>query len=85
MRDGEKNYPDWIELHNPNNTALDLTGYYLSDNPALPKLLSQFREDMGGIGRQVGLGLFQFVQHQFEMIGMRTGGQLFLNFGIEGD
>jgi hypothetical protein len=36
LRDGDKNYPDWIELYNPNNTTLDLTGYYLSDNPALP-------------------------------------------------
>jgi hypothetical protein len=36
LRDGDKNYPDWVELHNPNNTAFDLSGYYLSDNPALP-------------------------------------------------
>jgi hypothetical protein len=34
LQDGNNNYSDWIELHNPNNTPLDLSGYYLSDDPA---------------------------------------------------
>ena len=25
-------FDDWIELHNNTNTAIDLTGYYLSDD-----------------------------------------------------
>jgi hypothetical protein len=29
-------YPDWIELYNPDAQAIDLTGYGLSDNPASP-------------------------------------------------
>jgi len=28
-----EDYPDWIELHNPGVTAVNLDGYYLSDNP----------------------------------------------------
>jgi hypothetical protein len=36
QRDGYRNPEDWIELHNPNDTPLDLTGYGLSDNPILP-------------------------------------------------
>lgn len=27
-------YEDWIELHNNNNFAVDLSGFYLTDNPA---------------------------------------------------
>lgn len=32
MRDGYGDAPDWVELHNPNDTPADLTGYALSDN-----------------------------------------------------
>ncbi|MDG1071405.1 MAG: lamin tail domain-containing protein [Akkermansiaceae bacterium] len=28
-----EDYPDWIELHNPGATAVNLDGYFLSDNP----------------------------------------------------
>ena len=28
-----EDYPDWIELHNPEATDVSLDGYYLSDNP----------------------------------------------------
>jgi hypothetical protein len=36
LRDGDREAPDWIELHNPNNDPLDLTGYGLSDDPSAP-------------------------------------------------
>jgi hypothetical protein len=29
-------YPDWLELYNPGNTAVDLTGWTLSDSPGDP-------------------------------------------------
>src|SRR6185369_5752649 len=35
-RDGNKSFPDWIELHNPNNATVNLTGCGLSDDPAMP-------------------------------------------------
>lgn len=34
LDDGNGNASDWIELHNPNNTTLDIGGCYLSDDPA---------------------------------------------------
>jgi hypothetical protein len=36
LRDGYGKEPDWIEIHNPNNHPLNLTGYGLSDNPSRP-------------------------------------------------
>ena len=36
LADGFGHYPDWIEIHNPAGTPQDLTGWYLTDNPAKP-------------------------------------------------
>ncbi len=36
LEDGYGEAPDWIELRNPANTAVDMAGYGLSDNPAAP-------------------------------------------------
>lgn len=36
LRDGFGNASDWIELRNPNNQSIDISGYGLSDNPAAP-------------------------------------------------
>lgn len=36
LKDGYGDAPDWIELRNPANTPVDLTGWGLSDNPAQP-------------------------------------------------
>lgn len=33
FRDGFKDAPDWIEIHNPNADPLDVSGYGLSDDP----------------------------------------------------
>jgi hypothetical protein len=32
LADGDGDFSDWIEIHNPDATALDLTGYYLTDD-----------------------------------------------------
>jgi hypothetical protein len=34
--DPRGNYLEWVEIYNPGNQAVDLTGYYLSDDPANP-------------------------------------------------
>lgn len=34
LTDGNQNTSDWIEIHNPDATTLDLSGYRLSDDPA---------------------------------------------------
>ena len=36
LRDGRGDSSDWVELHNPNNASLDMTGYGLSDRADLP-------------------------------------------------
>lgn len=36
LEDGYRQEPDWIELHNPNATPLDLSGHGLSDTTDLP-------------------------------------------------
>lgn len=36
LEDGFGSRPDWIEIHNPNNTAASLSGWTLTDNPAQP-------------------------------------------------
>lgn len=36
LRDGRGDSPDWIELHNPRGTAIDLAGCGLSDDPSEP-------------------------------------------------
>ena len=33
LSDEDGDYSDWIELHNPASEAIDLSGWYLSDNP----------------------------------------------------
>ena len=37
LQDEDGDRPDWIELFNPNTTTIDLSGWALSDDPALPK------------------------------------------------
>lgn len=32
LADDEGNYPDWIELHNPTDKAINLKGYSLTDD-----------------------------------------------------
>jgi len=34
--DPQGQYDDWIELHNPTDTPVDVAGMYLTDNPAVP-------------------------------------------------
>ena len=36
LKDGYGNSPDWVELRNPGNAPVDLTGWGLSDSPAVP-------------------------------------------------
>src|ERR1041385_2855349 len=34
LADEDGQFPDWIEIQNPNATPLNLAGYFLTDNPA---------------------------------------------------
>ncbi len=35
LADDDSNYSDWIELHNPGTSDLNLSGWYLTDNPGI--------------------------------------------------
>src|SRR5687767_9501321 len=35
VRDGDGDTPDWIEIHNSGDTAVNLVGWHLTDDPAL--------------------------------------------------
>ena len=37
VADEDGDYPDWIEIHNPNPTAIDLAGHSLTDDPSEPR------------------------------------------------
>lgn len=37
LADATGEYSDWIELYNPTNATVDLSGYYLTDKPSNPK------------------------------------------------
>ncbi len=37
LTDGDGDFPDWIELHNSGSAAVNLTGWHLTDDDALPK------------------------------------------------
>src|SRR5687767_5326251 len=34
LQDSDGEFSDWIEIHNPNTTAVNLGGYHLTDDPA---------------------------------------------------
>ena len=34
LPDGDGNYEDWVEIHNPTSSPIDLGGWYLSDDPS---------------------------------------------------
>ncbi|CAN5336996.1 hypothetical protein BH23VER1_BH23VER1_02640 [soil metagenome] len=36
LADEDGDRPDWIELHNPGSGSVDLTGWFLTDNPSIP-------------------------------------------------
>ncbi len=36
IKDNFNKYEDWIEIYNPNNFSITLTGYKLTDNPLIP-------------------------------------------------
>ncbi|NIP92537.1 MAG: lamin tail domain-containing protein, partial [Akkermansiaceae bacterium] len=36
LLDGDRTASDWIEIHNPNDSPLDLGGHFLTDDAANP-------------------------------------------------
>ena len=74
LADVDGAFSDWIEIHNPGTTAIDLTGGWLSDDPLLP-LKWQFPQGT------VPAGGFLLVWAS-DKNGVLAGGQLHTNFKI---
>jgi len=47
LRDGDGVYSDWIEIYNPTGAAIDLAGWYLTDDKTDPDNRWQFPSDPG--------------------------------------
>lgn len=67
-------YSDWIEIHNAGAATVDLTGYYLTDDPALPE---KWRFPSGTIAPQ-GFLLVWATDRNL----VTAGGQLHANFKL---
>ena len=79
LKDGNNNSADWIELHNPNNTSVDLTGYALSDDPATPTRW------MFPAGVTIAPHGFLIVFADSANSSFDPGGYLHANFGLSKD
>ncbi len=44
LADPQGSFDDWIELYNPGDRVVDLTGMYLTDDPAVPR---KWRRNLG--------------------------------------
>ncbi|NIP97804.1 MAG: lamin tail domain-containing protein, partial [Akkermansiaceae bacterium] len=72
-RDGE--FSDWLELHNPTGAAVNLDGYYLTDNDGN---LTKWRVPAVDLGPGAYLVVFASGKD-------RTGGELHTGFKLGGD
>jgi hypothetical protein len=77
LKDGDNNSADWIELHNPNNTSVDMTGYALSDNLATPT------QWMFPAGITIAPHGYLIVFADSANSSIDSGGKLHANFGLD--
>jgi hypothetical protein len=79
LKDGNNNSADWIELHNPNNTSADLTGYALSDDVTKPT------QWMFPAGVTIAPHGYLIVFADSANTSLDAGGKLHANFGLNKD
>ncbi|MDB4541640.1 lamin tail domain-containing protein [Akkermansiaceae bacterium] len=81
LTDGDGNPSDWIEIHNPDVGVLDLSGYLLSDDPALPAKYSF----PAGTSIAAGQYLVVFASGRVEDHYTDAAGNLHTNFSLSGN
>ena len=81
LTDGDGNTPDWIEIHNPDPTDLDLSGYHLSDDVEIP-LRYTFPAGTSIAG---GGYLVVFASGRVEPDYVDAGGNLHTTFSLGGE
>ena len=57
VADNQGSYSDWVELHNPTDTAIPITGYTLTDDPTAPAKWPPPRHNAGAGRLSSDLGL----------------------------
>ena len=78
--DGDGNTPDWIEIHNPDPSLLDLTGYHLTDDPEIPEKYTF----PAGTTINGGGYLIVFASGQADSSYIDAGGFRHTNFSLDG-
>jgi hypothetical protein len=78
--DGDGNTPDWIEIHNPDPTVLDLSGYHLTDDVEIPNRYTF----PPGTTIPAGGYLVVFASGRLEANYTDAGGSLHTNFSLSG-
>lgn len=77
LADGEGDFPDWLEIENQGSTSLDLSGYFLSDDPST---LSKWQFPTGTV-------ITPAQRYQIVFLSRKTGiaGELHANFRLDSD
>ena len=78
LLDGDGNASDWIEIHNPNPSPIDISGFCLTDDPLIPDKWP-FPE---GTVLEAGEFLVIFASNQPTSSHIDTGGNLHTNFAL---
>jgi len=80
LADGDGNFPDWIEIWNSTQDAIDLGGWYLSDAPEQPD-----RWPLPAVELPAGAYLVVFASGQVDDLYVDQGGYAHTNFRLEKD
>jgi hypothetical protein len=78
--DGDGNTPDWIEIHNPDASPLDLSGYHLTDDVEIPSRYTF----PSGTTIPAGEYFVVFASGRIEPNYTDAGGNLHTNFSLSG-
>ena len=78
--DGEANRPDWIEIHNAGDVAINLAGFHLTDNPN-----SLTKWSFPSVDLDPGQFLVVFASGQETDSFVDASGNLHTNFSLSAD
>lgn len=80
LADGDGLFSDWIELHNPGGTAVDLDGWFLSDDASVG-----IKWQFPAVSIDPGQYLVVFASDQPTVDYVDAGGHLHTNFALNSD
>ncbi len=77
LADEDGDFSDWVELHNPDDAAVDLTGWHLTDNAAQP-----LKWTLPAVTLPAGGHLLVFASGKSRAV---TGAELHTNFSLKAE